>query len=753
MKKEKKSIKNPLTRRLFRELKSEAGKYLIIFLFLIAAIGFVSGFLVADGSMKRAYDDSFDKFNIEDGHFILAQELTEELKEELEEEGVRIYENYYLEEDMKSAHTIRIFKERGDCNAVDLLKGKMPSRENQIAIDRLYAGNNGIAVGDELKIQGKNYEVSGFVAFSDYSALFKNNTDMMFDAQKFTVAVVTEDSFEKMDQGKIHYCYSWRNTEKLSEKKSSEKAEDLLEILGQKAVLTDFVKRADNQAIQFTGDDMGSDKAMITWMLYIIIAVLAFIFAVTIGNTIEKESAVIGTLRAMGYTKGELVRHYLVLPIAVSLSAALIGNIIGYTCMKEVVVGMYYGSYSLPAYQTIWNGEAFFLTTVIPCLLMLAVNLLVLLRKLSCTPLQFLRHDLKKSGKRKAVRLRKGSFQTRFRIRIILQNKSAYFTMFLGIMFANLLVLFGMMMAPLLAHYKDDIMDSSIAKYQYILKAPVPTAEKNAEPYAVTSLKNSQGEEVTVFGITEDSEYLDDLELPEKKGEIIISNGLMEKYGLETGDKITLKEVYSGKKYKFKVAGSYHYPPAMTVFLSMEDYHETFDLDDTYFNGYFTNNKIEDIDETLIGSVITEHDLTIIANQLDDSMGNMFFLFLGFAVFLYCLILLLLSKIVVEKNALSISMVKILGYSNREIGRLYSYSTTIVVVISLLVNIPLAYFFMKYLYIMIMMDFNGWMPFYVEPSIYPKMFLVGFGVYLIAAYRSNRKIRHIPMQEALKNME
>ena len=101
MKKEKKSIKNPLTRRLFRELKSEAGKYLIIFLFLIAAIGFVSGFLVADGSMKRAYDESFDKFNIEDGHFILAQELTEELKEELEEEGVRIYENYYLEEDMK----------------------------------------------------------------------------------------------------------------------------------------------------------------------------------------------------------------------------------------------------------------------------------------------------------------------------------------------------------------------------------------------------------------------------------------------------------------------------------------------------------------------------------------------------------------------------------------------------------------------------------------------------------------------------
>ena len=35
------------------------------------------------------------------------------------------------------------------------------------------------------------------VALSDYSALFKNNTDMMFDANKFTVALVTENAFDK----------------------------------------------------------------------------------------------------------------------------------------------------------------------------------------------------------------------------------------------------------------------------------------------------------------------------------------------------------------------------------------------------------------------------------------------------------------------------------------------------------------------------------------------------------------------------
>lgn len=43
---------------------------------------------------------------------------------------------------------------------------------------------------------------------------------------------------------------------------------------------------------------------------------------------------------------------------------------------------MYYGSYSLPTYVTIWNAEAFVETTVVPVLLMMVVNYLVLRRKL-----------------------------------------------------------------------------------------------------------------------------------------------------------------------------------------------------------------------------------------------------------------------------------------------------------------------------------------------------------------------------------
>ena len=61
-------------------------------------------------------------------------------------------------------------------------------------------------------------------------------------------------------------------------------------------------------------------------------------------------------------------------PVFVTFIGAIIGNVIGYTVGKDYCAGLYYGSYSLPTYVTIWNAEAFLLTTVVPILIMLVVN-------------------------------------------------------------------------------------------------------------------------------------------------------------------------------------------------------------------------------------------------------------------------------------------------------------------------------------------------------------------------------------------
>ena len=92
-------MKNPLHKRYKRELRQDLGKYIAIFLFMVLSIGFISGFLVAGTSMKTAYDQSFKKYNIEDGHFILKEKADKDLIKTLQDdEHVKLYSQPYIEE-------------------------------------------------------------------------------------------------------------------------------------------------------------------------------------------------------------------------------------------------------------------------------------------------------------------------------------------------------------------------------------------------------------------------------------------------------------------------------------------------------------------------------------------------------------------------------------------------------------------------------------------------------------------------------
>ncbi len=801
-------MKSPLRKRLPRELKSEIGKYLVVFILMVTTIGFVSGFLVADGSMLIAYNESFEKYNIEDGNLRTAEQIYKTQREEIEKLGIKLYENFYLEEPLDNGSTIRIFKNREEVNKVCLMKGELPAKTGEIAIDRMYADNNSLSVGDTLQSGKKTWKITGLVALSDYSCLFQNNNDSMFDSVKFGVSVVTEDEFDSLKQDKLQYSYSWKYDQKpKTEKEEKEVSEDLMEDIGKIVTLEAFVPQYQNQAINFTGDDMGSDKAMIIMLLYIVIVIMAFVFGITISNTIRKEAGVIGTLRASGYTRRELVMHYMTLPVLITLVGALIGNILGYTVFKGVCAGMYYGSYSLPTYVTIWNAEAFLLTTVVPVIIMLVVNYGILRHKLKLSPLKFLRRDLSGRKQKRAIRLSpKIKIFSRFRLRVIFQNMSNYIVLFIGILFANLLLMFGLLLPSVLSHYQLEIQDNMLAKYQYMLQVPVSavsgnkfeslvsllefymdseTKNEDAEKFSAYSLNTLPGkyksEEVLLYGIEPDSKYViinfDDTQdkiesgnTEEKKNEgktdkpadeikkestgAYISKAYADKFLLHEGDTITLKEKYEKDEYSFKIVGIYDYTAALCVFMPRSDLNDLFDLGDDYYSGYFSDTEITDIKNQYIGSVVNLDALTKISRQLDVSMGSMMGLVNGFAIMIYMVLIYLLSKIIIEKNAQSISMVKILGYTNGEISRLYILSTSVVVVLCLLLSLPIETAVMNVLFReMMLASISGWITLWIDPMIYVQMFGAGIVTYGLVALLEFRRVKKVPMDEALKNVE
>ncbi len=113
----------------------------------------------------------------------------------------------------------------------------------------------------------------------------------------------------------------------------------------------------------------------------------------------------------------------------------------------------------------------------------------------------------------------------------------------------------------------------------------------------------------------------------------------------------------------------------------------------------------------------------------------------------------LLSKIIIEKNANSVSIVKILGYQNGEITRLYILSTAIVAILSVIISLPVCYLLMKWIYGVLISSFSGWLTFYIEPMVYVKMLFFGIVAYAVVGALQFLKIKKIPMEEALKNAE
>lgn len=729
-----------------------------------------------DDAYASAYQEAQDKLQTEiDEKYADAEEKYELNDPDFKPVPVTLYENFFRNEtednnnDGQSDGTVRVYAPTADINLACLLDGRFPASADEIAIDRMHADNVGVQVGDTITVGGQEFQVVGLLAYVNYSTLHEKTTDLMFDALKFDVAMVTSDGFARLREP-VHYAYAWRYaTPPADETAEKSLSDDFMRALLTQTVvaendLQDYVPRYANPAVNFAPDDMGSDEAMGGVLLNILTVIIAFIFAVTISNTIAKEAPAIGTLRASGYTRAELTRHYLAMPVIVTLFAAVVGNVLGYTVFKNVVVGMYYNSYSLPAYQAIWNGQAFLKTTLIPVVLMFVVNLLIITRMMRRTPLEFLRRQLKKNRWKKAVRLPPLRFFARFRLRIILQNVSNYVILFVGVFFVMVLLAMAVGMPSTLAYYQDNSENMIFARYQYVLKDyedadghAVTTAADGAEKFSLSTLlrrSDALDEEVSVYGVEPDSRYVHCPGLADLTGSrVYISQSFSEKYGIQVGDTVALDEKYENKSYEFTVSGLYDGSQSIAVFMPITEFRATFGQDEDAFSGFFSDTELTDLDPDNVATVITIRDIQKMADQMDHSMGSYMTYFQYLCILLSAVMIYLLTKLIIEKNETAISMVKILGYQNGEIARLYLLSTTIVLVLADAVSVFLGVAVMKTAWRAIMAGYSGWFDFRMEPVGYVQMFAFVLIGYLLVLGLDFRRIQKIPMDRALKGAE
>jgi putative ABC transport system permease protein len=405
---------SPLIKRIPRQLHSNLGKYLGLFLLMFVCIALTSGFLLAAHSIITITDSIPATYHLEDGRLTTAFEASKAQLRAAEDAaddvgGVHLYDNYAVTAAFEKAsggdgkaRTVRATAHQETFNVAAYAQGRAPQSAGEIALDRVFAKNVGVGIGDKVKLGGRTFTVCGIMTLPDSQALFEDNADFTLNAVTFGAAEVSQSGMRALEDAgnQPAYTYSFLfNDRNLSVADRTDAEKDLVKALEKKgAQVTDLIDASANQGIGYATDDAEGDSAMWGTLLYLIIVIMAFAFVVLTNATIEEESAVIGTLMASGYRKSELLRHYLALPVLVGLVACVLGAVVGVFALEQPMAGMYYNSYSLPPYQTSWDWNILVQTAVVPFAVLVVITFFGVLRKLNHTPLQFLRHEIGRGG-------------------------------------------------------------------------------------------------------------------------------------------------------------------------------------------------------------------------------------------------------------------------------------------------------------------------------------------------------------------
>lgn len=746
-------MRNPLHKSLKKEFLRNRSHYISLSLVLILMIGVVTGFLSVAYSAKELLIKDQISSKVEDGQLALRDRMDVKTKTKLEALGLKVYEQFYTEQSVSRDTMVRVYRKRFDINRATLHEGRMPNKQTEIALDRLFALKNGYNIRDTIRMSGRSMTITGLISVPDYTSLIQKNSDMMMDPIHFGIAIVTDTGFQTLSTDRMVYSYSYYlDDRELNDFQKQKRADDIQEIcIREGAVLENLLTAQMNQAISFLPNDMGSDIPMVQTLLYIILMILAFIFVVISQTMIEEQASVIGTLLASGYTRRELLQHYMMLPTILIIVSAGIGNLIGYTLFPNLFTDMYYSNYCLPplSIQPVW--EALLSTTVMPFIFMMLILYMLLKRRLRLSPLRFLRKDLRRHRQRRYIPLHGSSFFQRFRIRIILQNKGSYLVLFLGIIFASFLLMFALILTPSMEQYIRNLEADTRCDYQYLLKAPV---QADGEKVTLTSLKayyvgGDLDLDVTLYGLGPNSGYYTDMTLSSDPKSIVISSDFASKMSLQVGDAITLRNPYRDKAYSFTIQDIYPYNAGFSAYMPRNQLNQLLHEDHTYFNGYLSNQPL-DIEEAYVQSVVTRSDLVKINEQMTQAFSQLLPVLTSVSIAIYLVVLYILTRLVTDRNAISMSFLKVMGYTAKEIRSLYLHATTLVVLASLTAALPLCNIALRYLMKFAFMKFTGNLSVYIPGYVYFLVFVTGGVAYLFIKALLTRRIEQMELGYALK---
>lgn len=737
-----------INKRAVRSVKKNISFYIISTILTVLISILIIAPLSTGHNMKKVINDFVEKYKTEDAEFVTYNPISEDDMKTLESDYDVVME-YSRYKDMKFSGgdvdglTVRVFDMPEKLNLCNVRDGSMPEN-GEALITQNFADLHGIKVGDEISLGKYSYKISAFATKADYIYMLEKQSGYV-DKSKFAVMVVTHDDYGKISADETGYY---------SIKYNRDNEKEVREKLNDEYVIASYLAATTNTRISMPvneGDEVSKIATMYAPVMFII--VLALIVMV-LGRNIRNEQYLLGTFISLGFSRKQIIGHYMRFGLIPGIVGSVLGTIASIPVTRAITY--FYIAYDFETidYTVRYDTASILAALILPSFaycLAIALQAAKLLRK---SAVDLLRNTGRDSRAIRIMRNSHAKTQLKMRVRSVIGHPGRSVVTIIGVCVAAFCILAGFIMSDSLDSLMHDGLTSSV-KYEYLYRLKTLG---NGSPDKGEALFQNYYEidgnmvQLSAQGIDEGSMYFPDKTDTGEKLDLdkyYLTSAAAETYGVNAGDELTFYNIADLKEHRVKISGVVTDNTHCYLYTSRDNATKLAGVDPGTYNCIISDKKL-DLDKNLVAS---ETSMKVSADTMENLMGPMKAIIIGIEILgivLGVFILYLVINMIVSETGTNISVMKVLGFSRKEIVNRVLNVNHILVCVGFLIGIPAAYAFVKVGYSDTIENYGM----LLAPVLTVKAIVLGFVLtwitYELSLFLQKRKISRIDMVEALK---
>lgn len=189
---------------------------------------------------------------------------------------------------------LRLHTQTQNVDLYTISEGRDIESGDELVLTYNYAKANSIAVGDKLKLAGREFTVCGLGMKSDYAIMLYDLSETIPNKSGFGIGIITQETMEELGTPMEFYSVRYRDPEQ-------ERAFRVE--LYQNYGTQEYVEKEANSRICLIYNEADDLVAEFTLYAPIIMVIVIAVIAMVLTRTVRREGKTIGTLMALGYRK------------------------------------------------------------------------------------------------------------------------------------------------------------------------------------------------------------------------------------------------------------------------------------------------------------------------------------------------------------------------------------------------------------------------------------------------------------------